>query len=289
MDIQPPKIPIDQWINQGIDWLTSSIGGVTNVVANWIDGAVGTMTDFLTWYPAPLMIVLFALLAWWISRRVKIGFFTLVALGFIWGGMGLWVSTIQTLNLVLLSAVLAIAIGIPLGIMGALFKHFRVVLMPVLDVMQTLPPFVYLLPAVPIFGLGSTAAVFATVIFAMPPVTRLTTLGIQQVPDELVEAVDAFGSTRWQKLVKLQFPLAMASIRAGVNQTILLSLSMVVIAAMIGARGLGAEVWKAIQRLQYGRGFEAGIAIVLIAMVLDRVMRRVGQTTGSSESAATAT
>jgi glycine betaine/proline transport system permease protein len=145
--------------------------------------------------------------------------------------------------------------------------------MPILDFMQTLPPFVYLIPAITYFGLGSTSALFSTVIFAMPPAIRLTTLGIQHVPEELVEAVDSFGSTKWQKLVKLQLPLAAPSIMAGVNQTILLALSMVVIAAMIGAGGLGGVVWKAIQRLKPGMGFEAGIAIVIIAIILDRVLR----------------
>jgi glycine betaine/proline transport system permease protein len=145
--------------------------------------------------------------------------------------------------------------------------------MPILDFMQTLPPFVYLIPAIPFFGLGATSALFSTVIFAMPPAIRLTSLGIQGVPKELVEAVDAFGSTKWQKLIKLQLPLAAPSIKAGVNQTILLALSMVVIAAMIGAKGLGGVVWKAIQRLKPGMGFEAGIAIVIVAIILDRVLR----------------
>jgi glycine betaine/proline transport system permease protein len=148
--------------------------------------------------------------------------------------------------------------------------------MPVLDFMQTMPAFVYLIPAIPFFGLGPVAAIFSTVIFSMPPAIRLTCLGIKQVPRELIEAADVFGCTKMQKLIKVQMPIAMPTTMAGVNQTIMLALSMVVIAAMIGAKGLGGEVWKAIQRLEPGKGFEAGIAIVIIAMILDRVMQKFG-------------
>jgi glycine betaine/proline transport system permease protein len=139
-----------------------------------------------------------------------------------------------------------------------------------------MPAFVYLIPAIPFFGLGPVSAIFSTVIFAMPPAIRLTCLGIQQVPKELIEAVDSFGANRLQKLLKLQIPLAKTTIMAGINQTIMLSLSMVVIAAMIGARGLGAEVWKAIQRFEPGKGFEAGIGVVILAMALDRVTQKLG-------------
>ena len=151
------------------------------------------------------------------------------------------------------------------------------IIIPILDFMQTMPAFVYLIPAIPFFGLGKVAAIFSTLVFAMPPSIRLTSLGIRQVPVELVEAADAFGSNKWQKLIKLQIPIATPTIMAGVNQTIMLALSMVVIAAMIGAKGLGGEVWKAIQRLQPGKGFEAGLGIVILAIVLDRIMQSVGK------------
>ena len=140
-----------------------------------------------------------------------------------------------------------------------------------------MPAFVYLIPAIPFFGLGEVSAIFSTLVFAMPPAIRLTCLGIKQVPAELIEAADAFGSTKLQKLFKLQLPLAVPTIMAGINQTIMLALSMVVIAAMIGAGGLGGEVWKAIQRLEAGRGFQAGIAIVILAMILDRLSQKIGQ------------
>jgi glycine betaine/proline transport system permease protein len=223
-------------------------------------------------FPPELLILLFAILAWYITKSLKIGIGTLLGMAFIWN-LQLWHPTMQTLSLVGLSTLTAIALGIPLGVIAAISLGFRRVIMPILDFMQTLPPFVYLIPAIPFFGLGATSALFSTVIFAMPPAIRLTSLGIQGVPKELVEAVDAFGSTKWQKLIKLQLPLAAPSIKAGVNQTILLALSMVVIAAMIGAKGLGGVVWKAIQRLKPGMGFEAGIAIVIVAIILDRVLR----------------
>ncbi|MFP4454128.1 MAG: ABC transporter permease, partial [Desulfobacterales bacterium] len=147
---------------------------------------------------------------------------------------------------------------------------------PILDVMQTMPAFVYLIPAIPFFGLGAVGAIFSTVVFSIPPCIRLTCLGIRQVPKEMVEAADAFGSSTSQKLFKVQLPIAKTTMMAGINQTIMLALSMVVIAAMIGAGGLGGEVWRAIQRLQMGRGFEAGIGIVIVAIILDRVMQAYG-------------
>jgi len=142
--------------------------------------------------------------------------------------------------------------------------------------MQTMPAFVYLIPAIPFFGLGPVSAIFSTVIFAMPPSIRLTCLGIRQVPAPLIEAADAFGATRSQRLFKVELPLAMPTIMAGINQTIMLSLSMVVIAAMIGAKGLGGEVWKAIQRLEPGLGFEAGLGVVIVAVILDRITQKIG-------------
>jgi glycine betaine/proline transport system permease protein len=176
---------------------------------------------------------------------------------------------------------LAILIGIPLGILAGVSKGFYKVITPILDFMQTMPAFVYLIPAIPFFGLGAVSAVFATVIFSIPPAIRLTALGIKQVPKDLIEASDAFGSTRFQRLIKIQLPLATPTIMAGINQTIMLSLSMVVIAAMIGAKGLGGEVWKAIQRLNLGLGFEAGLSVVIVAMVLDRITQHITKGSGA--------
>jgi glycine betaine/proline transport system permease protein len=267
-----PRFPLGGLIEQGIQFLERHIAGATQVLSAFIDRSLQEIVDFVLWYPAPLMIALFAALGWWLTRKWGIALFVVIGLGFVWN-LRLWEPTVQTLALVVMAAVITVAIGLPLGILAAIFKPFHRVLMPILDFMQTLPAFVYLIPAIPFFGLGTTSALFSTVIFSMPPVTRLTTLGLRGVPGDLMEAADAFGSTTRQKLFKVQLPVAADSIRTGVNQTIMLSLSMVVIAAMIGAKGLGAVVWKAIQRLDPGMGFEAGIGIVILAIVLDRIMR----------------
>ncbi len=203
------------------------------------------------------------------GRGRKVGLLTLAGLLFLWD-LRLWQSTVETLVLVSLATVMALLIGIPVGIWFALSRWAWKVFSPVLDMMQTLPSFVYLIPALPFFGLGAVSACFATIIFSVPPVIRLTTLGIRNVPTELIEASDAFGGSATQKLLKVQLPLALPTIMAGVNQTMMLALSMVVIAAMIGAGGLGREVWQSIQRLEAGAGFEAGLGIVILAVILDR-------------------
>jgi len=229
----------------------------------------------MMFFPPWVLILIFTAVAFLLSRKRGVAVFTFIGLMLIWN-MGLWSATVSTFALVLVSTLFSIAIGIPLGILAALSKVAYRSIMPILDLMQTMPAFVYLIPAIPFFGLGPVAAIFSTVIFSMPPAIRLTCLGIKQVPRELVEAADAFGSTKGQKLVKLQLPIAMPTIMAGVNQTTMLALSMVVIAAMIGAKGLGGEVWKAIQRLQPDRGFEAGIGIVIVAIILDRILQQFG-------------
>jgi glycine betaine/proline transport system permease protein len=192
----------------------------------------------------------------------------------------------ETIILVSISTSVALLIGLPIGIACALSKPTWRTVGPCLDMMQTMPSFVYLIPAIPFFGLGPVSACFATIIFAMPPVIRLTALGIMEVPRDLIEASDAFGSTPTQKLFKVQLPLALPTIMAGVNQTIMLALSMVVIAAMIGAGGLGREVWKSIQRLEAGIGFETGIAIVVVAVILDRITQKMAQRMRPSGAAA---
>ena len=285
MSFEVPKIELGRAIEWCIDLLVENFSGATNAVSDAIEIGVDSLTDALNYLPPWLMILLFAGTALAITRKWKIGLFTLLGMGFIWN-LRLWEPTMETLALVIVATLIAIAVGVPFGICGALSNKFNAIITPVLDFMQTLPAFVYLIPAIPFFGLGATSAIFSTVIFAMPPAIRLTSLGIRQVPEELVEAADAFGSTTWQKLVKLQLPIAMPTIRAGVNQTILLSLSMVVIAAMIGAKGLGGEVWKAIQRLEPGNGFESGIGIVIVAIVLDRIMQNIRTKTEAHQATA---
>jgi glycine betaine/proline transport system permease protein len=242
----------------------------------------GTVMIIITSFgpPHPLIIIALLSVAAWRLADLKVGLFTLVGFALIYN-LNLWDPTITTLALVLISTLLAILIGIPLGILAGVSKGFYKVITPILDFMQTMPAFVYLIPAIPFFGLGAVSAVFATVIFSIPPAIRLTALGIKQVPKDLIEASDAFGSTRFQRLIKIQLPLATPTIMAGINQTIMLSLSMVVIAAMIGAKGLGGEVWKAIQRLNLGLGFEAGLSVVIVAMVLDRITQHITKGSGA--------
>ncbi|ETR68708.1 MAG: glycine betaine/proline transport system permease protein [Candidatus Magnetoglobus multicellularis str. Araruama] len=228
-----------------------------------------------------MIIIAITSIAWYVGKRNN-GLLAFFGLLLIWN-MGLWDPTIETISLVLISTLIAVGIGLPMGILSALYNKVYRVIMPILDFMQTMPAFVYLIPAIPFFGLGPVSATFSTVIFAMPPAIRLTCLGIRQLPVQLIEAADSFGASRPQKLFKVQLPLAMPTIMAGINQTIMLSLSMVVIAAMIGAGGLGSEVWKAIQRFKPGDGFEAGLGVVIVAIILDRITQQIAKTEKQKE------
>jgi len=277
------RIPIGKTIEWLIELFTENFSFITIAFSNVTENGIKYLVNTMMFFPPWVLIVVFTGLAWFLSKRRGIALFTIIGLSLIWN-MGLWAPTMSTIALVLISTLMAILIGMPLGVVSALNQTAYRVIMPILDVMQTMPAFVYLIPAIPLFGLGPVGAIFSTVIFAMPPAIRLTCLGIKQVPVELIEAADAFGSTKGQKLLKLQLPMATPTIMAGINQTIMLALSMVVIAAMIGAKGLGGEVWKAIQRLQPDRGFEAGIAIVIIAMILDRIMQRIGGRTEGTQT-----
>ncbi len=245
--------------------------------------SLGLTCILINYLPAWLSILLYCALVISITTELKLVVASCLGLLLVWN-LGLWEPLVSTFVLVVIATLLSIVIGIPMGILAALSSTVHRILMPILDFMQTLPAFVYLLPAIFFFGLGATPAVFATVIFSAPPVIRLTVLGIDQVPEDLIEAADAFGSTWYQKLIKVQIPMSMPSIKAGINQTVLLALSMVVIAAMIGAPGLGSEVWRAIQRLKTGMGFEAGISIVILAMILDRLLQSVGGETKKTQT-----
>ncbi len=269
------RIPIGDSIEATIDFFVDNFAFITKAFAEVTENGIEILVSVMTFSHPIVLILLITALAYYLTKSYGLGVFTLLGLLLIWN-MGLWDPTVSTLALVLISTLFAIIIGVPLGILASISTISYRIIMPILDFMQTMPAFVYLIPAIPFFGLGPVAAIFSTVIFSMPPAIRLTCLGIKQVPSELVEAADAFGSSKAQKLFKLQLPIATPTIMAGINQTIMLALSMVVIAAMIGAKGLGGEVWKAIQRLQPGRGFEAGIGIVIVAIILDRIMQRVG-------------
>jgi len=278
MNMPIPKIPIGNWIEQFIDWLIENFSFITKSISNVTEKGIDGFIDILMFLPPWIMIIILTALAWYITKDRRIGVFTVFGLLLIWN-LGLWGATMTTLALVLVSTLISISLGIPLGILAALYNGFYRIIMPILDFMQTMPAFVYLIPAIPFFGLGAVSAAFATVIFSMPPAIRLTTLGIKQVPKELIEAADAFGSTKLQKLIKVQLPIATPTVMAGINQTIMLSLSMVVIAAMIGAKGLGSEVWTAIQRFKPGMGFEAGLGVVVIAIILDRITQGMSKKT----------
>lgn len=223
-----------------------------------------------------LLLTLMGLLAWHAGRSWKRALL-LVTLLFLIGVVGLWDKLLQTCALVLIATGLCVLIGVPLGVLLAYRPLARRLLMPLLDVMQTLPSFVYLIPVLMLFGLGKVPAIFATLIYALPPLVRLTDLGLRQVDPSVREAARCLGASRWQRLRHVELPLALPSLMAGLNQTVMMALSMVVVASMIGARGLGEDVLVGIQTLDVGRGVEAGLAIVALAVVIDRVTQGYGK------------
>ena len=271
------SIPIGDYFERMITWMTDNWSGFFNGVERFVD----TLIDFFEMvflFPHPyVMVALLAALAWWATGWRKYGLALFAVIGFtLILGMGLWSRTMQTLALVLVSTLIALFIGIPVGIWAGRSIKVERVVRPILDFMQTMPAFVYLIPAVFFFSIGKVPGAVATVVFAMPPCVRLATLGLRQVPHDVIEASDAFGCTPMQQLFKVQLPMALPSILAGVNQTIMLALSMVVIAALIGAGGLGGQVVRGITQLRLGMGFESGIAIVILAMYLDRITHALG-------------
>ena len=268
------RFDIGDGVDAVVEFVRNNFAVVLDAVAEAIEWFYEGIESALTAFPAVVFIALIAALALWrLGWRFTI--FTAVSLGLI-VYMGLWDETTKTLALIIASTVVALIVGIPLGIAMAKYNPVLTIVRPILDLMQTMPAFVYLIPAAMFFGLGAVPGIFATVIFAMPPAARLTNLGIRQVNVEHVEAGLAFGCTGRQLLFKVQIPLAMPSIMAGVNQTIMLSLSMVVIASMIGAGGLGNTVLTGIQRLDVGLGFEGGLGVVFLAIILDRLTQSVG-------------
>ncbi len=277
MDFLRHALPVASWIDSFTEWLTTTFAGLFSFLQTVGEAMMNGMTGMLLLVPPLVFIPLLALFMFIISKK-KIGLtvFTLLGLLFVYN-QGLWTNLMNTVTLVIVASLVSIIIGIPLGILMAKSSIANKIITPILDFMQTMPSFVYLIPAVAFFGIGMVPGVFASVIFALPPTVRFTNLGIKQVPEDLSEAAEAFGSTGWQKLFKLELPLAKQTIFAGINQTTMLALSMVVTASMIGAPGLGEGVLAALQRAEIGSGFVSGISLVILAIIIDRVTQNLNQ------------
>lgn len=267
------RLPLGQWVNYSVEWLLKHFGNAFDIFTASVTTITDAIRDGVGLIPWFVIIFIFAMLAWR-AKGWRLALGSVAGLGIIYN-MELWLPFLDTLILVLIASFVALFIGIPLGVLAARSERFHKILSPVLDFMQTMPSFVYLIPALMFFNLGTVSAVFATVIFSMPPVIRLTDLGIRQVPVDLIEVGEAFGSSSSQMLWKIQLPLALPTIMAGINQTMMLSLSMVVISAMIGAQGLGAGVLAGISQMDIGKGFEYGLAVVILAIILDRLSQGV--------------
>lgn len=268
------RIPVGTWVETVVEWLRDHLDGFFEAVALVVRVLVEGLTDGLLAIPVPLAIVLFTLLGW-VLRSWQMALGTAASFALI-VGMDLWEASLQTLALVLVATLVAVAIAVPLGIWSARNDTVRAILKPVLDFMQTMPGFVYLIPAITFFSIGVVPGVVATVIFALPPGVRLTELGIRGVDAETVEAGNAFGAKPGQILRGIQLPLAMPTIMAGVNQVIMLALSMAVLAGIVGADGLGKLVVQSVSTARLGIGVEAGLAVVIIAVYLDRVTAALG-------------
>lgn len=270
-----PKIPISDWIDIAVDWITSTFSFIFNPIRNEFGQFMSWIADLLEKIPVVAVIAIVVIGAFFITgRKFGLATFSLIGLLFIYN-QGLWSELIDTFTLVLIASLLSIIIGVPIGILMSKSRIVEAIMLPILDLMQTMPAFVYLIPAVAFFSIGMVPGVFASLIFATPPTVRFTNLAIRQVSTELVEAAEAFGSTGFQRLFKVELPMAKTTIMAGINQTVMLSLSMVVIASMIGAPGLGRPVLSALQRAQAGPGFVAGVSIVILAIIMDRFTQNI--------------
>lgn len=270
-----PRIPLSEWVTSFVAFLGDNFQFLFDFIAKVIGGVVTSFAWLFHLFPFYIWIIIFAAISFWVARW-GLTIFTIVGLLLI-ENLGYWSKTMDSLALVMTATLISVLVGLPIGILCSRKDSLRNIVSPVLDFMQTMPAFVYLIPAVTFFSLGVVPGVIASVIFAMPPTIRLANLGIRQVSAELVEASDAFGSTPMQKLFKVQLPLAAPTIMAGINQTIMLSLSMVVIASMIGAQGLGADVYRAVTQLRIGDGFSAGLAVVILAVLLDRITQNLNK------------
>lgn len=274
-----PQLPIANLVESLMDTIVETFSNGFDVIQETGENLLELVTEGLIAVPPLLFVVIVTVLAFLATRKLLgLALFSFIGLLFIYN-QGLWEQLMNTFTLVLFSSLISVVLGIPLGILMAKNKVVEEMTKPMLDLMQTMPGFVYLIPAVAFFGIGVVPGIFASVIFALPPIVRFTNLGIQQVPKQLIEAADSYGSTNIQKLLKVEMPLAKSTIMAGINQTVLLSLSMVVIASMIGAPGLGRQVLYALQRAEIGNGFVAGISLVIFAIIVDRLTQSLNKKT----------
>lgn len=282
LDGMLPYLQIGQAFEVIVDWTTEHMDPFFDGISSLVSSLVDPLVALLTAPPAIVVVLIFAALGWWL-RGWKFGIGTVVGLGIV-AGMPYWEQTMSTLALVLVASGLSLLMAVPLGILIAENPRISALARPVLDLMQTLPAFVYLIPAIFYFGVGAVPGVLATVVFSMPPGVRLTELGLRQIDREVIEAGEAFGASPWAILLRTKLPLALPTIMQGVNQVIMLALSMVVIAGMVGAGGLGEVIMTALARVQVGRGFEGGIAVVILAVVLDRLTDSIGARTKSAKA-----
>lgn len=270
-----PEIPVADWVDTLTEWIVETFAFIFDPLKNEFGDFIEWIADLLGAVPPIIIMVLVVVGAFFITgKKFGLAAFSLVGLLFI-ENQGLWTELMSTFTLVLMASLLSVIVGVPVGILMSKSKVAEAIILPILDFMQTMPAFVYLIPAVAFFSIGMVPGIFASLIFATPPTVRFTNLGIRQVSTELKEAAEAFGSTGAQKLFKLELPMAKGTIMAGINQTVMLALSMVVIASMIGAPGLGNPVVSALQRAQAGAGFVAGISIVILAIIMDRYTQSI--------------
>ena len=267
------KIPLGRWGKNAVDWILDNFGGFIDAITVGLRIPIEGSVDLLSAIPSPVFILVAAAIAYGLQRSWRLVLFVVAGLLLILN-QGLWPEMIETLVLVIYATALSLAIGIPIGILATRRPWVYPVISPILDMMQTIPTFVYLVPTLILFGLGLVPGLIATIIFAIPAPIRLTYLGISEVPRQLVEAGESFGCSRWQLLTRVKLPAALPTIMAGVNQCIMLSLSMVVIAALVGAGGIGKPVVRSLNTVNVPLGIESGLAIVLIAIMLDRMIRR---------------
>lgn len=270
------KIPVGQWMETGVDWLTINAAGFFDAISYFLETIILFLVDVFKWMPPALPILMTAAIAWYLHRKPSLVIFVVVALLTILN-LGYWQEMLETFVLVFAATTISVLIGVPIGIMAAHRPWLYTVLRPILDLMQTVPTFVYLIPTLVLFGLGIVPGLISTIVFAIAAPIRLTYLGVTKVPGELIEAGKAFGASRMKLLVKVELPAALPSIMAGITQCIMLSLSMVVIAALVGADGLGKPVVRALNTVNISQGFEAGLAIVLVAIILDRLCKAPNQ------------